>query len=117
MIFKPNPEQCEMCTRRHMDCTLLDFSAMTAIEEDGSTTVVRCEFYTWGSANSVQLSAGAELFRARQGAIGLENGQLADLLGVSRSSVQKWRSGAQHVPQYIWLALNWIATTRRTGRD
>lgn len=42
MNYQPKGSQCAACTKKHDDCSKLDFSKMRKYEVAGSVTVVIC---------------------------------------------------------------------------
>jgi transcriptional regulator with XRE-family HTH domain len=43
---------------------------------------------------------------------GYSQQELANALGVAKSTIQRWEAGQMPIPRYIWLALTELARTR-----
>jgi transcriptional regulator with XRE-family HTH domain len=53
--------------------------------------------------------------RRRRAALNLSQKKLAEVLGVSKSTVAHWEQGVQAIPRYLDLALQTLE--RETGRE
>lgn len=53
--------------------------------------------------------------RARRDALKLSQRQLAELLGVSKSTVSHWEIGEQKIPRYLDLALQTLEQSHEKG--
>lgn len=116
--FQPKGGMCAGCTRAYLDCSGLPFDTMPTIGRDGPRRIVKCTYHQPGSygtqpaSEAEKLRASAERIKERQAALEMSNKGMAEALGVSLSTVTKWRAGSHAVPQMAWLALNWIARER-----
>lgn len=54
----------------------------------------------------------ADEFKALQDAIGMHNGEIAEALGVSISTVVKWRGNQHQIPKPAQIAIRALAASR-----